>query len=117
MKQRFAQSAAAEKSPRARTAAPDELRANEPSAGKTANAAETRVECAVDRRKRVDDQTRTSKRLEQSTQAHNRGDHSSAAHGVDQKKLGVPASRMLSRYVPRSVLREVYARDAGSARS
>ena len=106
MKQRFAGSAAAEKSPRARTAAPDEPRADESSArktAKTANAAQSRVDCAVDRQKRV----------EQSSVARHRVEQSSAAHSVDQKKLGVPASRMLSRYVPRSVLREVYARDGG----
>ena len=110
LKQRFAQGAAANKS-RARSALPDEACADQPVAAKLNAEGEDKQgtagvdqSCVADRQ--VDSLRGSDKRISLSG-VDGRVDDVGASQGLRTRPC------LFSRYVPRAVLREVYARDGG----
>jgi len=136
LKQRFAQSSVANKPPRARSAARDKPRPDQRAPREheaKANSADKRLNQSSAAEKRVDESSAADTRVDESKTADTQADESRTAETrvdesraaekrVDESRVGdVGASqglrsreaRLRSRYVPRSVLREVYARDGG----
>ena len=129
--QRFARTGVRNRPPRARSAPPDKPRAQPPTAGKrveNSDGAENHVHHAVFSENHVDRLSTADRRVTPLSAADGPVDGLSAAgerlgplSASDRRVDAVGASqglrargpRSLSRYVPRAVRREVYARDGG----